>query len=312
MDGARGAVKRGGRGGGRALSCWGTRPSSGGPIELGRRLDAWLRRQSEATILALGCVLVAACGYADYVAASDLAPLVYLAPLSLVAWYAGWWPAVGIAVASTLAWLLGASDSRSYWDLAVRFGAFLVVGYVVAARRRSLDREEQLARTDPLTGLANLRAFYELADAEIARARRYTHPFTAIYVDLNGFKAINERLGQDRKSTRLNSSHLVISYAVFCVKKNTIMATIQRINIIGSREGSRNRRRLKANQTGKKFRVGIKSNISTNRNNLISGVDRCIHLNAMKKTTITSIIFFFNDTAPTEIYTLSLHDALPI
>src|SRR2546427_22381 len=65
----------------------------------------------------------------------------------------------------------------------------------------------------------------------------------------------------------------------------TIMATIQRINIIGSREGSRNRRRLKANQTGKKFRVGIKSNISTNRNNLISGVDRCIHLNAMKKTT---------------------------
>src|SRR5207247_3403326 len=49
----------------------------------------------------------------------------------------------------------------------------------------------------------------------------------------------------------------------------TIMATIQRINIIGSREGSRNRRRLKANQTGKKFRVGIKSNISTNRNNLI-------------------------------------------
>src|SRR5256885_5277559 len=27
------------------------------------------------------------------------------------------------------------------------------------------------------------------------------------------------RLAQDRKSTRLNSSHLVISYAVFCLKK---------------------------------------------------------------------------------------------
>src|SRR2546426_8023582 len=27
------------------------------------------------------------------------------------------------------------------------------------------------------------------------------------------------RLGRDRKSTRLNSSHLVISYAVFCLKK---------------------------------------------------------------------------------------------
>src|SRR2546426_9284640 len=28
-----------------------------------------------------------------------------------------------------------------------------------------------------------------------------------------------ERAGRDRKSTRLNSSHLVISYAVFCLKK---------------------------------------------------------------------------------------------
>src|SRR2546426_5489957 len=28
-----------------------------------------------------------------------------------------------------------------------------------------------------------------------------------------------EFIGEDRKSTRLNSSHLVISYAVFCLKK---------------------------------------------------------------------------------------------
>src|SRR5437870_9694837 len=28
-----------------------------------------------------------------------------------------------------------------------------------------------------------------------------------------------DRLGQDRKSTRLNSSHVAISYAVFCLKK---------------------------------------------------------------------------------------------
>src|SRR2546422_141080 len=123
------------------------------------------------------------------------------------------------------------------------------------------------------------------------------------------------RRSRDRKSTRLNSSHGYISYAVFCLKKKinqenniklisrrtekdvnshtvldgiitTIMATIQRINSIGSREGSRNRRRLKANQTGKKFRVGIKSNISTNRNNLISGVDRFFFKNAMNNPTI--------------------------
>src|SRR5579871_2295218 len=87
-----------------------------------------------------------------------------------------------------------------------------------------------------------------------------------------------------RRTGKDVNSHTVLDGII-----TTIMATIQRINIIGSREGRRNRRRLKANQTGKKFRVGIESNISTNRNNLISGVDRCIHLNAMKKTTITSI-----------------------
>src|SRR5256885_13120476 len=43
-----------------------------------------------------------------------------------------------------------------------------------------------------------------------------------ILVELEGGPAVVEhrlRLAQDRKSTRLNSSHLVISYAVFCLNK---------------------------------------------------------------------------------------------
>src|SRR2546426_5930333 len=38
----------------------------------------------------------------------------------------------------------------------------------------------------------------------------------------------DERARQDRKSTRLNSSHLVISYAVFCLKKknNTLITRL--------------------------------------------------------------------------------------
>src|SRR5256885_9654084 len=33
------------------------------------------------------------------------------------------------------------------------------------------------------------------------------------------------RVSEDRKSTRLNSSHLVISYAVFCLKKKSTLGT---------------------------------------------------------------------------------------
>src|SRR5690606_42135055 len=35
-----------------------------------------------------------------------------------------------------------------------------------------------------------------------------------------------EALAEDRKSTRLNSSHVKISYAVFCLKKKTSLKTI--------------------------------------------------------------------------------------
>src|SRR5438034_2975434 len=34
-----------------------------------------------------------------------------------------------------------------------------------------------------------------------------------------GFEKLNFSIAKDRKSTRLNSSHTVISYAVFCLKK---------------------------------------------------------------------------------------------
>src|ERR1039457_7201415 len=74
----------------------------------------------------------------------------------------------------------------------------------------------------------------------------------------------------DRKSTRLNSSHLVISYAVFCFKK-----TKWGWNVSNER-------------TGLRFRES---------QHVVGGIDS---------------FFFFNDTAPPDIYSLSLHDALPI
>src|SRR5437660_2956959 len=39
------------------------------------------------------------------------------------------------------------------------------------------------------------------------------------YTDLNVFETFQPRIPKDRKSTRLNSSHVAISYAVFCLKK---------------------------------------------------------------------------------------------
>src|SRR5690606_20496836 len=45
-----------------------------------------------------------------------------------------------------------------------------------------------------------------------------THAFMPLFSGLSA-KAEDEMIRRDRKSTRLNSSHVKISYAVFCLKK---------------------------------------------------------------------------------------------
>src|SRR5699024_11796829 len=48
-------------------------------------------------------------------------------------------------------------------------------------------------------------------------ATQHFQPFTVFTHDVNFCRRLGER--EDRKSTRLNSSHVSISYAVFCLKK---------------------------------------------------------------------------------------------
>src|SRR2546422_7863376 len=51
-------------------------------------------------------------------------------------------------------------------------------------------------------------------------ASRVSAPFIAFGAE-NGFRC-HDDAGEDRKSTRLNSSHGYISYAVFCLKKKNV------------------------------------------------------------------------------------------
>jgi len=61
-----------------------------------------------------------------------------------------------------------------------------------------LQRELELqSRTDALTGLLNRRALDLTVTREIARARRAKAPFSTIILDLDSFKAINDRYGHD-------------------------------------------------------------------------------------------------------------------
>lgn len=60
---------------------------------------------------------------------------------------------------------------------------------------RLFQQVQQLAITDPLTGLYNRRYFTEAANREFDRARRYQDPLTVIMIDLDRFKLVNDTYG---------------------------------------------------------------------------------------------------------------------
>src|SRR5471032_2423422 len=92
---------------------------------------------------------------------------------------------------------------------------------------------------------------------------------------------------RDRKSTRLNSSHITSSYAVFSLKKKN------KYDALPLAKGHCRRRCSSRLPSGRNVRSR-----------------RAAMLVRLPKR--SPYLFFFNDTATTEIYTLSLHDALPI
>lgn len=61
--------------------------------------------------------------------------------------------------------------------------------------REAKIKAELEARIDPLTGLYNRRAFLERASDEVYRSRRYDKPLSLAMIDLDHFKAINDRWG---------------------------------------------------------------------------------------------------------------------
>jgi diguanylate cyclase (GGDEF)-like protein/PAS domain S-box-containing protein len=73
-------------------------------------------------------------------------------------------------------------------------------------RRRLLEQLRDLARTDPLTGLANRRLWDERLAVELARAARYERPLCVAAIDLDRFKPYNDSFGHQAGDTLLRDA----------------------------------------------------------------------------------------------------------
>jgi diguanylate cyclase (GGDEF)-like protein len=65
----------------------------------------------------------------------------------------------------------------------------------ISDRRAAEERTRQLARTDPLTGLANRAHFFDLLVGALEAARQGSTAAAVVFIDLDGFKAVNDTCG---------------------------------------------------------------------------------------------------------------------
>jgi len=165
---------------------------------------SFLNKCSRLSILLFALALILAIGVLDFVTGYDLSfGLFYTAPIILLSWYVSRTATIFGALLSAIicyfANSLAAPDLIGQpvllWNTAIRFGFFVAIAYPLIALRETYTRERESARTDPLTGVANSRAFHESANLELMHAKRIGYPLTLLYLDLDNFKTINDTRG---------------------------------------------------------------------------------------------------------------------
>ncbi len=165
-----------------------------------------VERRPKFVATVLSCAVLAAIGYCDSLVGTRITvSYIYLAPVALATWYAGRWSGLAISLVAAAVWALanpqvpawGGRSMLDLWNAASLLVFYVTVSLLLSALRSSLDRLKGLAKVDSLTGLANRRAFLEVAEIERRRSIRSGNAFAVAFVDLDNFKAVNDGFGHD-------------------------------------------------------------------------------------------------------------------
>ncbi|MEX2496192.1 MAG: GGDEF domain-containing protein [Woeseia sp.] len=163
-----------------------------------------LSQRSAASIASLSLALILLLGAIDLLTGYEISfSVFYLIPIAIAVWYGNGKLGYAASIVSALAWLtVEASTAQPYsrdwilfWNAGVRLMSFAIFVYLAAQLKINLHREQQLARTDSLTGLLNRAGFMDQAGAIVNAATRYEQAVTIAYIDLDRFKAVNDTLG---------------------------------------------------------------------------------------------------------------------
>lgn len=163
-----------------------------------------LENQSPLFSTTVGFAILGLLGVLDYFTGNELTlSLFYLIPIVWATWAVDQRTGLFMSFISGLT-LLGAETAAGQTyshplfyllNTLVRTLFYVVVVYLVTELQKSRKEEQLAARTDFVTGAVNARYFNELLQMEISRIRRYPHPITLVYVDVDNFKLINDLFG---------------------------------------------------------------------------------------------------------------------
>jgi len=151
---------------------------------------------SPGIVTLLGLAAVAAITALDWVTGPQtFLSILSVFPVMAVAWFALPEQAVVVASLSAGAALLIAEGSGGVWTALALLVVLLAAAAVPGRLRDALAHQTEAAATDPLTGALNRRAFQDAAERERLRAERRSEPISVAYLDLDGFKDVNDRHG---------------------------------------------------------------------------------------------------------------------
>lgn len=98
---------------------------------------------------------------------------------------------------STGSWVWLESKANPIFDAAGNLDQFLIVSRDISERKMYEEKLTYLAYHDMLTGLFNRRYFLDSLEEHLEEAKRHQRKMSVIYIDLDGFKQVNDAHGHD-------------------------------------------------------------------------------------------------------------------
>jgi len=169
-----------------------------------RAANGFLRARSSFQLVAISFLLIVAVGAADLESGYELSVSIFYAiPVAIGAWYVGRrFGFLACAVSAATWFAADAISGHQYshptiplWNAIVRLGFLATIAYLLDRLRASLEIQELLAQQDGLTGMLNARSFRQRCETTVDLAKRNGRPLALGYLDLDGFKGVNDSFG---------------------------------------------------------------------------------------------------------------------